>query len=44
VSGNNHDHLWGPSAPLWFGMGEVTLHKERRPWSNTKAMARAIFT
>src|SRR3990170_4424644 len=23
----------GSSFPLWFGMGAVVLHKERRPWS-----------
>jgi hypothetical protein len=34
----------GPSAPLWFGRGEVALHKERRPWDSTAMMTLVVFT
>ena len=38
-----HDHLWD-HGPFVVRHGEVTLHKERRPWSDTTAMTRAVFT
>jgi hypothetical protein len=35
MSAWKHNHLWGKAAPLWFGKGTVTLHKEQKQQGNT---------